>query len=259
MVRFTAGSVVVCFLLATPTAAQQSRCANCHFAYPNVPAADHQGDWDRSAHSRANVGCEKCHGGDATTFEPFLAHRGTLSSNNPASPANRRNISATCGGCHTAPFVAFKESRHFALAEVGDTRVPVCSTCHGAAGFRRQSPKALEVQCAECHGARGIAPRPEQAEASRLLYEALNETRDVLRATRPLINRVRDKARRAELKEAHHLTEVPLIQAVQAGHQFVYGDLKEHLNLARQRLEAMLGQLANPKPDLTSTRSGPPR
>jgi hypothetical protein len=35
---------------------------------------------------------------------------------------------------------------------------------------------------------------------------------------------------------------------VQAGHQFVYDDLKERLSVARQRIEALLGQLANPKP-----------
>lgn len=251
MVRASAGLVVTFLLLcATPTIAQQSRCADCHFANPNAPAVEHQGDWDRSEHRRKNIGCETCHGGDASTFESLLAHRGILRSTDPASPAHRRNISATCGGCHTGPFVAFRKSRHFDLLAKGDGRVPVCSTCHGAAGFRRQSPRALEIQCRECHGARGIAPRPEEADATRALYEALNETRDVLRATRPLINRVRDRARRGQLNDAHQQAELPLIQAVQAGHEFVYDNLKERLSVARLQLEAMLGQLANPKPVL---------
>jgi hypothetical protein len=34
---------------------------------------------------------------------------------------------------------------------------------------------------------------------------------------------------------------------MQSGHQFVYDDLKERLSVARQRLETLLGQLANPK------------
>ena len=100
-------------LFATPAASQQSRCADCHFSRPDAPAPDHLSDWDRSAHSSNNVGCEKCHGGDATTFEPFLAHRGILNSTNPASPVNRRNLSATCGTCHAGPFVAFQNSQHF--------------------------------------------------------------------------------------------------------------------------------------------------
>ena len=240
---------LTCLLLfAAPAASQQSRCADCHFSNPTAPAANHLADWDRSEHSRNNVGCEKCHGGDATTFEPFLAHRGMLNSANPASPVNRHNLPATCGKCHAGPFVAFQDSGHFALLEKGDTRVPVCSTCHGAAGSRRPSARALEIQCRECHGPNGIAPSPERAEAARTLYDAINESRDLLKATRPLVNRVKDKTRRADLDQAYQQAEVPLIQAVQAGHKFMYDDLRERLSVARQRMEAMLGQLVNPKP-----------
>ena len=76
-------------VLASPAESQQSRCADCHFANPSAPAADHLADWDFSAHSRNNVGCEKCHGGDASTFEKSLAHRGILNSANAKSPVNR--------------------------------------------------------------------------------------------------------------------------------------------------------------------------
>ena len=233
------------FAFAT-LASSQSRCADCHFANPGAPAANHLSDWDRSLHGRQNVGCEKCHGGDATTFEPFLAHKGVLNSSNPASPVNRRNLPTTCGTCHAGPFVAFQKSQHFALLEKGDTSVPVCSTCHGAAGFQRPSARALETQCRQCHGPGKIAPRVERAEAARTLYEALRESRDLLKSVRPLINRVGDKTRRAQLDEAYQQAEVPLIQATQAGHAFVYDEFKERLSTARQRLEALLGQLANP-------------
>jgi Cytochrome c554 and c-prime len=86
--------VVACLCLSAAfakPAASQSRCADCHFANPGAPAANRLADWDHSLHSRNSVECEKCHGGDATTFEPFLAHRGILNSTNPASPVNRRN------------------------------------------------------------------------------------------------------------------------------------------------------------------------
>lgn len=248
--RLGIASIYLMSLLAfaTPALSQQSRCADCHFSRPDAPALEHRADWDRSAHSRNNVGCEKCHGGDAATFEPLLAHRGILNSSNPASPVNRRNLSVTCGTCHVGPFVAFQKSQHFALAEKGDARVPVCTTCHGGAGSLRPSARALETECAQCHGPKQIAPRTEHAEAARTLYDALHESRDLMNTMRSLINRVSDKPRRAQLDAAYQQAEVPLIQAVHAGHQFVYNELKERLSVARQRMEAVLGQLANPKP-----------
>lgn len=236
------------FFLPAPANAQQSRCADCHFSRPEAPAPEHVSDWDHSAHSRNNVGCERCHGGDASTFEPTPAHRGILNSRNPASPVHRQNLPTTCGACHTGPFVAFQDSRHFQLLEKGDQRVPVCTTCHGAAGFERPSARTLENQCAQCHGPNRIAPRPERAEAARTLYNALHDTRDLLRDARSLVNRVNDKTRRAQLDEAYQQAEVPLVQATQAGHRFVYDELKERLSVARERLEGLFTLLANPKP-----------
>jgi hypothetical protein len=59
-----------------PAFAQHSRCAACHFAnMSDVPAPEHLGDYQRSAHAKKGVGCERCHGGDPSTFEPALAHR----------------------------------------------------------------------------------------------------------------------------------------------------------------------------------------
>jgi hypothetical protein len=87
------------------------------------------------------VGCEKCHGGDATTFEPFLAHQGILNSMNPASPINRRNLSATCGTCHAGPFVAFQKSQHFALLNKGDTGVACVRRVTARLGFTDRRPE----------------------------------------------------------------------------------------------------------------------
>jgi hypothetical protein len=243
------GGLIVCLLGAgTSLQSQQSRCADCHFASSNPPAADHLSDWDRSAHSRNNVGCEKCHGGDATTFEALLAHRTLLHSTNPASPVNRRNLPTTCGVCHAGPFVAFQKSHHFALLEKGDLNVPVCSTCHGPTGFRRPSARTLESQCAHCHGPNRVAPRPGRAEAARTLYDVLHDSRDSLRTARSLVSRVADPARRKALEAMSQQVEVPLIQAVQSGHEFMYDELKARLSVARQRLDALFIQLTNPKP-----------
>jgi hypothetical protein len=80
------------------------------------------------------------------------------------------------------------------------------------------------------------------------MYDALHESRDLMKSVRSLVNRVSDKSRRAQLDEAYQQAEVPLIEAVQAGHEFTFDNLKERLSVARQRIEALLGQLANPKP-----------
>jgi hypothetical protein len=69
-----------------------------------------------------------------------------------------------------------------------------------------------------------------------------------MKTVKSLVNRVKEKPRRTQLDEAYQQAEVPLIQAVQAGHRFAYDDLKERLAVARQRMEALLAQLANPKP-----------
>ena len=233
---------------ASAVAAQQSHCADCHFANPTAPARGHLEDWDHSAHGRSNVGCEKCHGGsDTQTFDSFLAHRGIVNGGNPDSPVNWRNLPATCGGCHTGPFVAFQKSGHFALLQKGDSRVPTCATCHGAVAAQRPSPKALEAECRQCHGPNGIARRAERAETARTLYEGINESRELLNAARPLIAHVTDKRRRADLEARYQQAGVPLTQAVLAGHEFVYDNLKERLATARQRIEALFGQLANPR------------
>ena len=59
--------IVTCMVCAAVAAgAQQSRCADCHFANPPqglwTPSGDanrHLRDWDNSAHARANGGWER--------------------------------------------------------------------------------------------------------------------------------------------------------------------------------------------------------
>lgn len=234
------------FLVAGTAYAQpNSRCADCHFARPDAPAQEHLREWDRSPHGRNNVGCQKCHGGNESSVEPFLAHRGILSPQNPDSPVNRVKLPSTCGGCHVGPFVAFQDSRHYQLLQGGDHRGPTCSTCHGEVDGRLLSPKALEARCNECHGDKGPAPRAERARQVRQLYEGLSVVREQIRLTGNFIKRVTDKQRRQELQDELDQAKVPLTRAVNAGHKFVYDDLQASLATAQQRAEALLAKLAN--------------
>lgn len=251
-------------IVAGPALAQQSRCADCHFANqpvnPQTAARtygweSHLRDWDLSAHSRTGVGCERCHGGDATTFESFRAHRGLVHPSNAASPLNRVNIPSTCGTCHAGPFVAFQKSRHYAVLREGNRTVPTCVTCHGDAGENRPSPKALEGHCRTCHGTERPGGHAEYPALGRRMLEGVRDARASLKEARALIARVEDPARRTRLEAAAQQVDVPLTQATQAGHAFVYDDLDERLATARRRLDALFDQLLSPSdPDRRTTR-----
>ncbi|MGE0122774.1 MAG: cytochrome c3 family protein [Vicinamibacterales bacterium] len=246
---FVIAMAVVAVLGAEPAAAQGlggSRCADCHFANPGSVSPSHLSDWDTSAHSRNNVGCESCHGGDPKTFEPFLAHQNILPRTHPASPVHRINLGKTCGTCHAGPFVQFQKSKHYELVRANDRSAPTCVTCHGEAAGIRPSPRALEGQCAQCHGAGKVAPRPEYPANGRLALEGLRETRQLLKDVRTAIGRVKDPARRASLERDAQQAEVPIIEATQAGHAFVYTQLEDRLATARARLAALFERIANP-------------
>lgn len=241
-------TATVVLIFIAPVSAQiapQSGCADCHYADPRSPRRDHLDSWDRSPHGRNNVGCEKCHGGNPRTFESFLAHRGILSPVDPKSPVHRRNLPTTCGACHNGPFVAFQDSRHYQLLQGGDQQGPTCSTCHGGVDGRLLSPKALASACNGCHGPGEVAPRAERARQVREQYEGLAVVRDQMKLAQSLIKRVNDKTRRSSLTQRYQQVEVPLKRALDAGHRFVYGELREYLALAQSRVEALLSGLAN--------------
>ncbi len=246
-IAWVATLVVAALTLASEASAQsQSRCADCHFANPGSVSAGHLSEWDLSGHGRNNVGCETCHGGNPRSFEPFVAHQDILARTNPASPVHATNLPTTCGTCHTGPLVAFQRSKHYELLRAGNKNGPTCTTCHGEAAGVRLSPKALEGQCASCHGAGKLAPHPEFPVQARLADEGLREARALLKDARNAIGRVKDKARRASLEQAAQQAEVPIIEATQAGHAFVFDQLEERLVTARARLAALFERLANP-------------
>lgn len=229
-------------LAPTLATAQQSRCADCHFANPGAPG--HLSDWDTSPHGRNAVGCDACHGGNPATFERAEAHRGILSRGNPASPIHRENIPTTCGKCHVGPFVEFQKSRHFALLQTGDPRVPICTSCHETVGAHVLSPAGLERECAGCHKPDGPVGR-EFPGQGRLMVYGISTARADLDEAKSLIKRVKDKTLRTGLEDDYRQAEVPLIEAGNAGHAFVFTELQERLAVARTRIEALLDRLAN--------------
>ena len=252
--KATAGVFALTFLVtALPAASSQaqstpSRCADCHFANPRSTSRWHLSEWDHSAHGRAGVGCEKCHGGDPGTFDSLIAHRGILSAQNPSSPLNRANLPKTCGGCHPGPFAAFQQSRHYELLREGKLDTPTCVTCHGNVGAYLLSPKALYSECANCHAAGKVAPRADLPAEGKIVLTRAREVRASLDEAGTLIRRIKEKARRESLQAELEAAREPLLEAVHSAHMFVFDRMQDHLLVARKRADMLMDQLANAQP-----------
>ncbi|HVB37541.1 MAG TPA: cytochrome c3 family protein, partial [Vicinamibacterales bacterium] len=218
--------------------------AGCHQSTPGAPDPEHVSLWQRSAHGRHDVGCEKCHGGDPATADTFQAHRGIVPSARPTSPTNRANLPTTCGVCHAGPFVAFQKSRHFALLQASSSAdVPTCSTCHGAVAANLLSPDALARECARCHADGEPAGHPEYPKNARATLYGIQSARKLLNQAQEAIRRVDNKEARASLEQSYEQAEVPLTEAIQEAHQFIYFQSSERLNVALIRAENLLKQL----------------
>jgi hypothetical protein len=117
-------------------------------------------------------------------------------------------------------------------------------TCHGEVNGRVLSARALEAQCNQCHGPGEAAPRANRAADARAMYERLSVIREQFKLAASLVRRA-EGARRDELQQVYQQAEVPLIRAVNAGHQFVYDDMQSYLEVAQARVEDLLRALAN--------------
>jgi Cytochrome c554 and c-prime len=250
MTRVVAALTFVGVFCVSPIASAQphrSLCADCHYANGGGPAPRHLSEWESSAHARANVGCEACHGGKPDTVEPFLAHQAIVRGRGAASPLSAANLPRTCGRCHPDVYVEFKKSRHAALFGEGIYEGPTCSTCHSTVAGYLLSPKALESQCNACHGANKKTARPEYAANARLLLQGVRDVRELLNTAKPVIKRVKDSTMRTSLQNDYDQATVPLMEAVAAAHAFVFTNSEERLNVARARSEALLQKLAGEK------------
>lgn len=177
MTAATVTRVTLALLLVVATApwvgaadsnAPASTCVTCHLELDGelqAPATAFADD----IHNQPGLGCAGCHGGDDTADDPdeamSTAHgfRGV-----PALP----QVPQLCGRCHADPVFMkrfapnvptdqlsqYRTSVHGKRSATGDTRVAVCSSCHGAHGIRRASdprspvyPTHVVDTCAHCH------------------------------------------------------------------------------------------------------------
>jgi len=141
-----------------PAPGAAGKCGVCH------PAERVQ--FETSPHAREQVSCVSCHGGDDRSLAQGVAH-GSGFRGRPARAA----IPALCASCHASEtrmraynlpvdqFALYQTSGHGVRLARGDTRVAVCSDCHGAHDIlapadpgSRVFPANIPRTCGRCHG-----------------------------------------------------------------------------------------------------------
>jgi hypothetical protein len=94
-----------------------------------------------SAHN--TVACVECH--TALTDIPHTKGR-LLSAGSPA---------ISCAECHAEAEEGYNEGPHGPVAQLGDTRAPACTNCHGNAHYIQRAEdwdaKEQAAACAKCH------------------------------------------------------------------------------------------------------------
>jgi hypothetical protein len=158
---------IVCFLAAPLSAAwEENQCVQCHQTEKLPISLGHSFDeWRASNHARAGVGCEKCHGGDASVMDEGKAHQDVKPASDPASKVHVRHMVTTCGACHAKEREAYEQTVH--ARQVADRQGgATCSTCHGSMATSFPSPADLRSRCAVCHS------KPVQAQAALSVWAA---------------------------------------------------------------------------------------
>lgn len=146
----------------------KNACLDCHFAL-DPPLRVTPEEFAQDIHAQKGLDCVSCHGGDPASEDPERAmgraagFRGKIA---------RAQIPALCARCHadaaymrqynpsvrTDQFSQYQTSGHGRRLARGDSRVAVCTDCHGVHDLRpasdsrsRVHPLNVAQTCARCH------------------------------------------------------------------------------------------------------------
>jgi predicted CXXCH cytochrome family protein len=167
-IRFLVAAALFAPLLAF---GQKSGCIDCHSQLDGdlkAPAAAFAAD----VHKEFGLSCHDCHGGNPNTDDVALAKDKSFK-----GAPSRSQIPRFCGGCHadaaamrafnpalrTDQLSQYETSRHGQLLKSGDTKVAVCTDCHGVHGIlSSRLPKSttfpwnIPQTCGRCHADREL-------------------------------------------------------------------------------------------------------
>ena len=151
---------------ASLSASASSTCVTCHTAIDNTQH-DITKKWNDSVHGKSGIGCESCHGGDPTSDEVTVAMSKAAGF---VGVPDRTTTVKVCGTCHsdvermrqyripTDQLAKYEASVHGQQLQKGDTRVAICTDCHGVHDVKKASdptapvyPLNVPATCASCH------------------------------------------------------------------------------------------------------------
>jgi predicted CXXCH cytochrome family protein len=158
-------------LLAAITSADaqtKNSCLDCHSNLPQ-PLGVSVETFAQNIHAEKGLSCVSCHGGDASSDDPAKAmSRGT----GWKGKIERRTIPELCASCHSDvdqmkkynpglrvdQFQQYRTSVHGLKWAKGDSKVAVCTDCHGVHDLRAPSdprskihPTNIATTCSRCH------------------------------------------------------------------------------------------------------------
>lgn len=125
-------------------------CVDCHIGLSGKPRTI-VFEWENSVHSKNNMQCNLCHGGnpnvdDAKKAKDALARF--------TGKPEKKDIPQFCGreGCHSESLKQFQQGPHY--ISVQKTGRPNCVDCHGDHTVKQSAFHTLsEKTCVGCHSA----------------------------------------------------------------------------------------------------------
>lgn len=158
---------IACVGVGGARAQAPTTCLDCHAAL-DPPLQVTQAQFSQDIHAQKGLTCASCHGGDPTkadmdAMSQAAGFRGRI---------QRNQIPELCGHCHsdgafmrkynpslrTDQLAQYKTSVHGKRLLQGDTKVAVCTDCHGVHDLRaasdprsKISPLNVAQTCSRCH------------------------------------------------------------------------------------------------------------
>ncbi len=150
------------------SAQTKNSCLDCHSNLPE-PLGVSVETYSQNIHASKGLTCAACHGGDASSEDPEKAMSRAAGWK---GKIERKQIPELCSSCHSDAermkkynpglrvdqFQQYKTSVHGIKWAKGDSKVAVCTDCHGVHDLRAPSdprsnvhPTNIATTCSRCH------------------------------------------------------------------------------------------------------------
>jgi hypothetical protein len=241
--RLAAGATATQPSATQPDPYAGNACVSCHRDLPGRSSEIVDLEWRQSVHYGAKVGCDGCHGGDASVRREQFPNEDAFKAashmdRNPeflamqgqqfVSAARGRSVSYFCGKCHAKIKESHLGSPH---GEFGD---PTCLYCHGQ-GSHKITPASTQIidtreraeagRCSPCH-------RSGTMQAVARIKQTLDDAEQQITASGQLYAELEEWGYRSlRLEQLHHHAKEVRSELRQVFHSF---DMREINNFAAE-------------------------